>query len=64
MARVVLARTALADLTRFAAAAGDGRETGGIVLDLDEGLAGDVHVRRCGEFPRGRGAVPLDPLTG
>jgi integrative and conjugative element protein (TIGR02256 family) len=49
MARVVLAITALADLTRFAAAAGDGRETGGIVLGLDEGLARDVHVRHCGD---------------
>jgi integrative and conjugative element protein (TIGR02256 family) len=47
--RVRLTRTALADLTRFAAAAADGRETGGIVLGHDDGLAGDVHVRHCGD---------------
>ncbi len=47
--RVRLTRAALADLTRFAVAAADGRETGGIVLGHDDGLARDVHVRHCGD---------------
>ena len=49
MSRVVITPTAVEDLAQHAAMSADGRETGGIVLGHDGGLAGDIHVRHCGD---------------
>jgi integrative and conjugative element protein (TIGR02256 family) len=46
MSRVQLARTALATITTEAAAAADGRETGGVLLGSDDGTV--LKVRRAG----------------
>jgi integrative and conjugative element protein (TIGR02256 family) len=45
----LLTAQAAGKLAELAAAAADGRETGGILLGTDHGLAGPVIVRHCGD---------------
>jgi integrative and conjugative element protein (TIGR02256 family) len=49
MSTVLFTRQAADQITRLAAVADDGMETGGILLGTDHGLSGRIVVRYCGD---------------
>src|SRR5689334_17196890 len=49
MSRVVFTSHAAIMIAELARAASDGLETGGILLGVDQGLAGPIVVRHCGD---------------
>jgi integrative and conjugative element protein (TIGR02256 family) len=49
MSTVLFTPRAASRLTDLAAQASDGLETGGILLGMDNGLAGPLYVRHCGD---------------